>query len=162
MRTVAPVWGCVQSGALWIMFSTKTFMYLAAFILSSILTSLPVLSTEKHPHSMMLPPPCFTIGMVLAGWWAVLVFTTTTMLHCRDGVSQVMSSARCSEKKERMWMHKNHPWPNPGPVRRKGLRNWARNHSSVVLQRLLKCTFLLSDAKLQVPQNISWIGQLYL
>jgi hypothetical protein len=30
----------------------------------SILTSLPVPDAEKHPHSMMLPPPCFIIGMV--------------------------------------------------------------------------------------------------
>jgi hypothetical protein len=29
----------------------------------SILTSLPVTAAEKHPHSMMLPPPCFTVGM---------------------------------------------------------------------------------------------------
>ena len=36
------------------------------FIFPSMLTSLPVLfATEKHPHSMMmLPPPCFTVGMV--------------------------------------------------------------------------------------------------
>uniref|UniRef100_A0A673H7K8 Cleavage stimulation factor subunit 3 n=1 Tax=Sinocyclocheilus rhinocerous TaxID=307959 RepID=A0A673H7K8_9TELE len=25
----------------------------------------PVPATEKHPHSMMLPPPCFTVGTVL-------------------------------------------------------------------------------------------------
>ena len=31
-----------------------------------ILTSLAVPATEKHPHSMMLPPPLFTVGMVLA------------------------------------------------------------------------------------------------
>jgi hypothetical protein len=34
------------------------------FILCSILTSLPVPAAEKHPHSMILPPPCFTVGMV--------------------------------------------------------------------------------------------------
>ena len=28
------------------------------------LDSLPVPAAEKHPHSMMLAPPCFTIGMV--------------------------------------------------------------------------------------------------
>ena len=30
----------------------------------SILTSLPVTAADKHTHSMMLPPPCFTVGMV--------------------------------------------------------------------------------------------------
>ena len=45
--------------------------YIAAFIFPSILTSLPVPAAEQHPHSMMLPPPCFTVGMVLAWWWAV-------------------------------------------------------------------------------------------
>ena len=38
----------------------------AALIFPSTLTSLPVPAAEKHPHSMMLPPPCFTVGMVLA------------------------------------------------------------------------------------------------
>ncbi len=28
-------------------------------------TSRPVPAAEKHPHSMMLPPPCFTVGTVL-------------------------------------------------------------------------------------------------
>ena len=27
-------------------------------------TSLPIPAAEKHPHSMMLPPPCFTTGIV--------------------------------------------------------------------------------------------------
>ncbi len=31
----------------------------------SIATSRPVPAAEKHPHSMMLPPPCFTVGTVL-------------------------------------------------------------------------------------------------
>ncbi len=33
--------------------------------LPSIATSRPVPAAEKHPHSMMLPPPCFTVGTVL-------------------------------------------------------------------------------------------------
>ena len=43
------------------------FKDISAFgcILSSILTSLPVPATEMHPHGMMLPPPCFIVGMVL-------------------------------------------------------------------------------------------------
>ena len=38
-------------------------LYLVRFIFPSILTSLPVPAAEKHPHSMMLPPPCITVGM---------------------------------------------------------------------------------------------------
>ena len=36
----------------------------ALSVLPLILTSLPVPAAEKHPHIMMLPPPCFTLGMV--------------------------------------------------------------------------------------------------
>ena len=50
----------LSSWALWSAF----FLYFALFIFSSILTSLLVPSAEKHPHSMMLPPPCFTVEMV--------------------------------------------------------------------------------------------------
>ena len=39
-------------------------LYFELFIFPAILTSLPFNAPEKHPHSMMLPPPCFTVGMV--------------------------------------------------------------------------------------------------
>ena len=38
-----------------------TFLH-SAFHLAS--TRLPIPAAEKHPHSMMPPPPCFTVGMV--------------------------------------------------------------------------------------------------
>ena len=41
------------------------------------LTSHPVPATEKHPQSMMLPPPCITVGMVLGRWWVVPGFLWT-------------------------------------------------------------------------------------
>ena len=44
--------------------SSRILLYFALIIFPSILTSLPVQATEKHPHSMMLPPPHFTVGMV--------------------------------------------------------------------------------------------------
>lgn len=37
----------------------------------STLTSLPVLAAEIHHHSMMLPPPCFAVGIV-SGRWLVM------------------------------------------------------------------------------------------
>ena len=66
-----------KSFALWSRFSSRICLCLAPFIALSILTSLPVPAVEKHPHSMMLPPPCFTVGMVFDGWWAVLGFSQT-------------------------------------------------------------------------------------
>ena len=51
----APVWGPEQ-----------VFIkdLCAPFIFVSLRTSLPVPAAEKHPNRMMLPPPCFTVGMV--------------------------------------------------------------------------------------------------
>ena len=55
---------CLRSWALWSRFSSMISLYFAPFIFPSILTSLPVPATEKHPHNMTLTPPFFTIGMV--------------------------------------------------------------------------------------------------
>ncbi len=60
----------LRSWGLWRRFSSRISLYLAAFIFPSIATSRPVPAAEKHPHSMMLPPPCFTVGTVLDRWWA--------------------------------------------------------------------------------------------
>ena len=54
----------LRSWALWSRFSSKISLHFAPLIFASILTSLPVPVAEKHPHSMMLPPPCFTVWMV--------------------------------------------------------------------------------------------------
>ena len=58
-------------------FSFKVSLYLAPTILPSTLTSFPVPAEEKHLHNMMLPPPCFTVGMLCSEWCAVLVFHHT-------------------------------------------------------------------------------------
>ena len=54
----------LRSWAIWSRFSSSISLYFAPLLFASILTSLQVPATEKHPHSMMLPQPCFTIGMV--------------------------------------------------------------------------------------------------
>ncbi len=73
----------LRSWALWRRFSSRISLYLAAFIFPSIATSRPVPAAEKHPHSMMLPPPCFTVGTVLDRWWAVPGFLHTYRLELR-------------------------------------------------------------------------------
>lgn len=40
--------------------------FFKGFILSSILINFPVRAAEMHPYSIMLPPPCLTVEMVLA------------------------------------------------------------------------------------------------
>ena len=44
--------------------SLKISLYFAPFIFPWIRTGLPVPALQKHPHSMMLPPPWLSIGMV--------------------------------------------------------------------------------------------------
>ncbi len=77
---------------LWRRFSSRISLYLAAFIFPSIATSRPVPAAEKHPHSMMLPPPCFTVGTVLDRWWAVPGFLHTYRLELRPKSSILVSS----------------------------------------------------------------------
>ena len=79
--------------------SSEISRYFARFIFPSILTHLPVPVTEKHLHSMRLPPPCFTVEMVLARWWAVPGFLPTWHLAFRPKSSilflMVCESFRC-------------------------------------------------------------------
>ncbi len=82
----------LRSWALWRRFSSRISLYLAAFIFPSIATSRPVPAAEKHPHSMMLPPPCFTVGTVLDRWWAVPGFLHTYRLELRPKSSILVSS----------------------------------------------------------------------
>ena len=57
-----------QSDVLWFLEQAfiKDLSVLYSIHLSSIHTNILVPAIEKHPCSMMLPPPCVTIGMVLA------------------------------------------------------------------------------------------------
>ncbi|KAL3987344.1 nuclear receptor co-repressor 2 [Sarotherodon galilaeus] len=47
---------------------SKIALYLAPSIFPSTLTSFPVPAEEKHPQSMMLPPPYLTVGMGPVGF----------------------------------------------------------------------------------------------
>jgi hypothetical protein len=53
-----PVWGSKNCGA---GFHQGALCTLLRSTFPSILTSLPVPAVEKHTHSMMLSPPCFTM-----------------------------------------------------------------------------------------------------
>ncbi len=55
--------------ALWTRFSLRLSLYLAAFSFPSSLITSPVPVAEKHPHCMMLPPPCNGIMQVISGAW---------------------------------------------------------------------------------------------
>jgi len=55
----------------------KISRYMAPSILPSIRCSLPVPFAEKHPQSMMFPPPCFTVGMVFLGLYSSFFFLQT-------------------------------------------------------------------------------------
>uniref|UniRef100_A0A8C7U0U3 Ceramide transporter 1 n=1 Tax=Oncorhynchus mykiss TaxID=8022 RepID=A0A8C7U0U3_ONCMY len=57
-----------------IRFSSRMVLYLAPSIFPSILTIFPVPAEEKQAQTMMLPPPCLTVGMVCS---AVLLLRQT-------------------------------------------------------------------------------------
>ncbi len=54
----------------------KISRYMAPSILPSIRCSRPVPFAEKHPQSMMFPPPCFTVGMVFLGLYSSFFLQT--------------------------------------------------------------------------------------
>ncbi len=55
----------------------KISRYMAPPILPSIRCSRSVPYAEKHPQSMMFPPPCFTVGMVFLGLSSFFFFLQT-------------------------------------------------------------------------------------
>ncbi len=66
--------------------------YLELFIIPSTLTKAPVPAEEKQPQSVMLPPPCFTVGMVFLWWCAVLFLCQTYLLELWPKSSTLVSS----------------------------------------------------------------------
>ncbi len=65
--------------------------YMELFIIPSTLTKAPV-PEEKQPQSVMLLPPCFTVGMVFLWWCAVLFFHQTYLLELWPKSSTLVSS----------------------------------------------------------------------
>lgn len=49
----------------------QTSLYIGTFIFPSILTSLLVAAAIKHLHTVVLPPPCSAVGVVLSMWRAM-------------------------------------------------------------------------------------------
>lgn len=76
------------SRALWSRCSSRMpSQHNAAFILSSVLTILPVPAAEKHPDSMLLlPRRCFSAGMVWPDDWWVPVFGKHETWHSNENV----------------------------------------------------------------------------
>lgn len=81
--TLPCVLGCVLSDdkpsltlrVFWSKLSSRSF-YVSPFTFLLTLTSLPVLAAEKHSHSVIVPPSCFTVGMGFARWWHVPVVSS--------------------------------------------------------------------------------------
>ena len=68
------------------------------FIFPSILSSLPVPATEKHPHSMMLPQLCFTVGMVpgfLQMWHLAFRPKSSILVSLEESCFSWPESIRC-------------------------------------------------------------------
>ncbi len=51
--------------------------YMAPFIIPLMRCSCPVPLAEKHPQSIMFPPPCLTVGMVFLGSWTAFLLLQT-------------------------------------------------------------------------------------
>lgn len=61
------------------------YLYFDAFILPSVFTSLSGPAAEKHPHSTMLPPPCFKVVKMCL--WSCVVFGLVSSLIAQVSVT---------------------------------------------------------------------------
>ncbi len=67
-------------------FLANISLYITPFILPLMRTRWPVPELEKQPHSMMLPPPCFAVGMVFWGLNASPFFARLSFWYCGQKV----------------------------------------------------------------------------
>ncbi len=66
--------------------------YMAPSILPSIWCSRPIPFAEKHPQSMVFPPPCFMVGMVFLGLYSSFFFLQTRRVEFIPKSSILVSS----------------------------------------------------------------------
>lgn len=98
-------------------------------------------AAEKHPHSMMLPWPGLTVGMVLDKWWAVsCVFHTYTLVSSDQRIFFLSPSGV-------------HPAINPLLVER-----CSDGFLSTTLSHLPAASLELSQSDLWVPLYLSHQG----
>ena len=92
----------LRSRTLLTRFSWTISLYFAPFIFSLTQNSLPVPAAEKQPHSLTLPPPCLTAGMVSCRWWLTPGFLETWCLELRLNSSIFATSDKrcCFSKSE--------------------------------------------------------------
>lgn len=83
--TFAPVWGPERSGAGYRQGSIHLY-----------LISLPVPAVKKHPHSMKLPPPCFTVGVALIDWCPALGSVFVSSHHPSGAFWQTAGRLSCA------------------------------------------------------------------
>lgn len=94
----------------------------------------PVPATENHPHSMMLPTPCFTIGMVSSvKWWAVPPDIELRVQRVRFLSHQYRPSFPSCSQSPLKWLLSNSKWAlicpllkvtSVLPLYHKGLIDW--------------------------------------
>ncbi len=66
--------------------------YMAPSIVPLMQCSCSVPLTEKHPQSIMFPPPCLTVGMVFLGSWVAFLLLQTRRVELMPKSSILVSS----------------------------------------------------------------------
>ncbi|MEQ2261148.1 hypothetical protein XENORESO_006457 [Xenotaenia resolanae] len=75
-----------------IRFSSRSVLDFSPSVFLSTLTSFSVPTKEKHPHSMMLPPLCFTMECCIYNNVQCFAFHQTKLFACRPKGLILLSS----------------------------------------------------------------------
>lgn len=121
----------------------KIFTY--SFSMSpSNLMRFPVSDALKHPHSLILPPPCFTVGNLFFGWYASPLFLQTY------AVSLWVKSSNFVSPKDKLQVVISILQSGLNmPLLQKWISSWSANSQSVPVHNFNDC--LLCNYN-------SWIG----